>query len=417
MSLPLRQALAQVFSEVVVAHSRGQAHDLDAASIATHLSQVGLDQMCHELEHRHGVPARDAATVAFGVVDADGDGYISSAELADFLSHVENTLDEVAVAELMAEADRDGDGMISQQEFFELLLGGGGSPSVGTGASYSDEENDEGEAAAAIVPVPPSRLAVVPVGDLHGACLRGDEAAVDRMLREGADLLARVAEGAGDNAGGATALHCACEHGHPEVVRMLLLAAPYSSVLLEAQAVRRLARAKQSYSEATGPSETPRELAARIGHDNARRAMGEDIHRKWREVLLVIDQFVEEERGKAEQMLGQGMTRLSEGDVEGCLECAKTGLMLDRQNSDLQSLRDMAITMLSDEIEALLDQGDADKALDFASRRRDASPDIVVFSSLHVRGKYIHSRPLLVLAIVDSDRSLAFHGSIPRDVL
>ena len=303
--MPLRQALAQVFSEVVVAHSRGQDPDLDAATIATHLSQVGLNEMCHELEHLHGVPARDAAAVAFGVVDADGDGYISSADLAGFLSNVENTLDELDVTELMAEADRDGDGMINQQSFLELLLGGG--------PSYSDEEEaeedaEEAAAAAAIMPVPPSRLAVVPVGELHGACMRGDEAAVDRMLREGADLLARVAEGAGDSAGGVTALHCACEHGHPEVVRMLLLAAPYSSVLLEVGSDRRLQRAKQSYSEATGPPETPRELAARIGHDNARRAMGEDIHRKWREVLLVIDHFVEEERGKAEQMLGQGMT-------------------------------------------------------------------------------------------------------------
>lgn len=79
--------------------------------------------------------------------------------------------------------------------------------------------------------------------------------------------------------------------------------------------------------------------------------------------------------------------RLSEGDVEGCLECAKTGLMLDRYNTELQSLRDMAVTMLSDEIEALLDQGDADQALEHAARRRDASPDIVAFSTLHVRAE------------------------------
>ena len=154
-------------------------------------------------------------------------------------------------------------------------------------------------------------------GDLHGACLRGEVDEVDRMLRQGTDLLARERDA--DN--GATPLHCACEHGHAEIVRMVLLAAPYSGVLLNVRAERRLKRAKRSQSEATGPAETPRELAARIGHERAR--MGQDIHDRWRHVLVTIDQFVEDERTAAKGLLGTGMTALSAGDTEGGLDAAR----------------------------------------------------------------------------------------------
>ena len=154
-------------------------------------------------------------------------------------------------------------------------------------------------------------------GDLHGACLRGEVEEVDRMLRQGTDLLARERDA--DN--GATPLHCACEHGHAEIVRMVLLAAPYSGVLLNVRAERRLKRAKRSQSEATGPAETPRELAARIGHERAR--MGQDIHDRWRHVLVTIDQFVEDERTAAKGLLGTGMTALSAGDTEGGLDAAR----------------------------------------------------------------------------------------------
>ena len=104
-SLPLRKALAEVFAQVVAAHSAGQAHGADAEAVAMHLQEVGLDRMCLEMEEWHGVLARDAAAAAFGVLDADGDGFISSTELAEGLSRVENTLDEAAVTQLMAVAD------------------------------------------------------------------------------------------------------------------------------------------------------------------------------------------------------------------------------------------------------------------------------------------------------------------------
>ncbi len=140
-------------------------------------------------QERHNVPARDAVAAAFGVFDADGDGFISSAEPAECLSRVENTLDVGSVADLMAVADRDGDGLIGQQDFFELLMGGGGggagSGDVARDGSYTEDEEVEahnaplpagGGSAAAVVPA-------VPVGDLHKACSRGDEAAVDAVLR------------------------------------------------------------------------------------------------------------------------------------------------------------------------------------------------------------------------------------------
>lgn len=356
--------------------------------------------MCAELEERHNVPARDAVAAAFGVFDADGDGFISSAELADCLSRIENTLDAGSVAELMAVADRDGDGLIGQHDFFELLMGGGANSGFGgdmvSEGSYTEDESEAHEPSSAGGSSAPAVVPVVPVGDLHRACSRGDEAAVDAMLREGADLLARIDGGnsGAPSSGGAglTPLHCACECGHAEIVRMVLLAAPYSSVLLDARADRQLRRPKRSYSDAAGPAETPRELCARVGHENARRTMGEDVHRKWRDVLVVIDQFVEEERGKAEVMLGQGMSRLSDGDAEGCLECARMGLLLDRHNADLQGLRDMATKVLEDEIVSAMDRGNADLALELAGRRREMAPEVAVFTTLYGRAEALASR-------------------------
>lgn len=394
MSLQLTHALASVFAEVVAAHSQGEAHGADAERVAAHLQAVGLDRMCRELEERHGVPPRHAVAAAFGVFDADGDGFISSAELAEALGRVENTLDELAVAELMAVADRDGDGLIGQQDFFELLMGE--RLQTASDASFTDDEEEE-QGVQVPSPSPASAaVAVVPVGELHRACSRGDEVAVDAMLREGADLLARIElDGGGMSShasGGLTPLHCACEGGHAAIVQMVLLAAPYSSVLLDARADRRLQRPRKSYSEAVGPAETPRELCARVGHENARRTMGEDIHRKWREVLVVIDHFVEDERRKAEVMLGQGMSRLSDGDAEASLECARTGLLLDRQNVDLQGLRDMAAKVLEDEIVAAMDHGNAEHALELAERRRELAPELAIFTTLYRRAEALASR-------------------------
>ena len=390
MSLQLTHALASVFAEVVAAHSQGEARGADAERVAAHLQAVGLDRMCRELEERHGVPPRHAVAAAFGVFDADGDGFISSAELAEALGCVENTLDELAVAELLAMADQDGDGLIGQQDFFELLMGE--RLQAASEASFAEEEDEDVQ----VLSPSPSPVAVVPVGDLHRACSRGDEVAVDAMLREGADLLARITlDGSGMSShatGGLTPLHCACEGGHAAIVQMVLLAAPYSSVLLDARADRRLDRPRKSYSEAVGPAETPRELCARVGHENARRTMGEDIHRKWREALVVIDHFVEDERRKAEVMLGQGMSRLSDGDVEASLECARTGLLLDRQNVDLQGLRDMAAKVLEDEIVAAMDHGNAELALELAERRRGLAPELAIFTTLYRRAEALASR-------------------------
>lgn len=84
---------------------------------------LGLDKMCLALEQKYGEPPLDAIMEAFSLFDADGDGHITSEELVEMLSTVDNNLEESAVANLMTKADLDGDGVISFEEFYQLIMG------------------------------------------------------------------------------------------------------------------------------------------------------------------------------------------------------------------------------------------------------------------------------------------------------
>ena len=90
--------------------------------IKSHLEVLGLDKMCLALEQKYGEPPLDAIMEAFSLFDADGDGYITSEELVEMLSTVDNNLEENAVANLMTKADLDGDGVISFEEFYQLIM-------------------------------------------------------------------------------------------------------------------------------------------------------------------------------------------------------------------------------------------------------------------------------------------------------
>ena len=54
---------------------------------------------------------------AFALLDADGDGFLSAAELRAALSRGGEPASEAEVARMLAAADLDGDGRISLSEF------------------------------------------------------------------------------------------------------------------------------------------------------------------------------------------------------------------------------------------------------------------------------------------------------------
>ncbi|WP_395110105.1 EF-hand domain-containing protein [Actinomadura sp. SCN-SB] len=64
-------------------------------------------------------PAEYRAT--FELVDADGDGYISTAELRNVMRALGREITETRAVEVMVDADRNRDGRISLEEFAELM--------------------------------------------------------------------------------------------------------------------------------------------------------------------------------------------------------------------------------------------------------------------------------------------------------
>lgn len=234
-----------------------------------------------------------------------------------------------------------------------------------------------GEGPARRVSTPPHTQ----MSEFHAACAAGDQLGVEGALRqagpEGAlDLLQTREPNEGT---GQTPLHTACEHGHADVVQVLLEAAPYSSVLLQLTASRRPPKGKQrrSDSEPAGPPETPAELAGRLGQ---------------RKVLVAIDYFVDDEREKAQRELGMGLTLLSGGDAEGAIVAAKRGLEFDPQNEDCQMLFDMAASKLAAEAEALLVAGDPAAAAELATARLALAPESELLADVCGRSELLAAK-------------------------
>lgn len=59
---------------------------------------------------------------AFKVFDKDGNGFISAAELSHVMTHLGETLTDDEVAEMIREADIDGDGQINYDEFVKMMM-------------------------------------------------------------------------------------------------------------------------------------------------------------------------------------------------------------------------------------------------------------------------------------------------------
>jgi Ca2+-binding EF-hand superfamily protein len=60
----------------------------------------------------------------FEMVDADGDGYISTAELKNVMKALGREITDTRAVEVVVDADRNRDGRISLEEFAELMDGG-----------------------------------------------------------------------------------------------------------------------------------------------------------------------------------------------------------------------------------------------------------------------------------------------------
>jgi len=59
---------------------------------------------------------------AFRVFDKEGNGFISTAELATVMTNIGEVLSEEETDELIAEADIDGDGNVNYEEFVAMIF-------------------------------------------------------------------------------------------------------------------------------------------------------------------------------------------------------------------------------------------------------------------------------------------------------
>jgi Ca2+-binding EF-hand superfamily protein len=64
------------------------------------------------------------AQEAFTVVDLDNDGMITPAELQHLWKRLGDPISEQQLADIFAKADTNGDGLISLEEFVELVTAG-----------------------------------------------------------------------------------------------------------------------------------------------------------------------------------------------------------------------------------------------------------------------------------------------------
>ena len=61
---------------------------------------------------------------AFKIFDQDGDGFISAPELGRVLKNMGEDLKPYELAEMIQEADKDGDGRLNYEEFVDIMVNG-----------------------------------------------------------------------------------------------------------------------------------------------------------------------------------------------------------------------------------------------------------------------------------------------------
>lgn len=82
---------------------------------------IEFNEFLFMMAKRHPDEATNDVNEAFAVFDQDKDGYITSAELKLVLENLGEKLNDREVAQLMKDADADGDGRISLDDFKSLI--------------------------------------------------------------------------------------------------------------------------------------------------------------------------------------------------------------------------------------------------------------------------------------------------------
>lgn len=82
---------------------------------------IDFEEFCELMKNKmKGLDADEEIREAFKVFDKNGDGYVEVAELRQVVQNLGEPLSEADLQEMIKEADSDGDGRISYQEYVFL---------------------------------------------------------------------------------------------------------------------------------------------------------------------------------------------------------------------------------------------------------------------------------------------------------
>ncbi|VDL60686.1 unnamed protein product [Hymenolepis diminuta] len=119
-----RDEFAQILSVVSLDPSSVQIKLLMSQVDINGDGQIAFDEFVECFGAKELTSTPDAATLqeTFRVFDKDNDGYITSAELQTVLQQMGVEVTGSEAADILAEADRDGDGRVTFEEFKKMIL-------------------------------------------------------------------------------------------------------------------------------------------------------------------------------------------------------------------------------------------------------------------------------------------------------
>jgi len=83
---------------------------------------IEFPEFCNMMSDKmNAVNDEDMIRMAFRVLDKYGTGTISSKSFKHLMTHIGDKLSEAEVEEMIAEADKDGDGTLNYEEFVKML--------------------------------------------------------------------------------------------------------------------------------------------------------------------------------------------------------------------------------------------------------------------------------------------------------
>lgn len=83
---------------------------------------IEFPEFCNMMSDKmNAVNDEDMIRMAFRVLDRFGNGTISSKNFKHLMTHIGDKLSDAEVEEMIAEADKDGDGTLNYEEFVKML--------------------------------------------------------------------------------------------------------------------------------------------------------------------------------------------------------------------------------------------------------------------------------------------------------